>query len=1357
MKTKALLSTLLLCLSIFCYPQAGKLFTADAELSNSLINQVFQNSEGIIWIATEDGLNRYDGSKFTIYRHDDDRQPNTLLNNYVRTLYEDRQGRFFIGLFNGLQLYDDDTDTFQEIPMFLPNNNQFGAHVISILERRNGDILIGTGGLGLFKLETKDGQLQARQVTDMIPNNLITKLFEDWEGNLWAISDIHGLYCLTPTNKLRHYPTASDGKVLNGVSAICQDRQGNLYIGSISTGLFRYDRANSAFVSIAYPAHPNLPVKSLCLNDDNEILIGTDGAGLKSYFPGDRYISESNLNVTTFDFSKAKIHSLLKDKSGNTWMGIFQRGVMMLPERTNNFGYIGYKSVRNNSIGSNCVISLFQDHEGTLWVGTDSDGLYGISPDGKAKVHFTPSQEKSSIPSIILSIYEDSNHDLWLGSYLNGLYRINRHTGKCENIPLYDEFSNPAQHVYSITEDREKRLWIGTMGGGLYCLDLRSRTVTQYNHNRPDGQLIHNRWINSLLLGQDDKLYIGTYDGIACLDLKTESFTSTYGNKWALANRSVVYTMYEDQDNQLWAGTSNGLLCIDTHTLQTTRYTQKDGLPNDVICAIRSDGMESLWITTNYGLSHMNLLNKSFITYYANDGLQGNEFSKNAFWIDSQGKFFCGGINGITCFYPKEITYRKKKLQMRITGFYLHNRSVKKGMKSGPYDIVDTSVLDAPRFHLSYKDNSFSVEFATLEFVNPEQITYAYALNNAQWVNMQPGSNRLTFSDLSPGIYHIKVIAKDYGVNSEVKQFTIEISPAWYASGWAKLIYVLISAGIIFLIIIHIRQRYQALQRLQKHIHEQEINEAKLQFFINISHEIRTPLSLIISPLKKLMAIDKDYERQNAYFTIFRNTERILQLINQLLDIRKIDKGQMLLKCQEMEIVTLMEDICSLFDDRIKAKQIELQFHHPMQELKAWVDPKNFDKILMNVLSNAVKFTPKEGKIDLWLSTLDDGDGKQCFEIIISDNGLGINESEIERIFERFYQAHDKSANTEGTGVGLHLTRSLVELHHGTIMAENNPDGPGCRFIIHLPLGNAHLRSEEIDETPVKPVLTEQSQTLPVDELAVENIRIRSKSKRNIVVVDDDKDIRKYICHELGSEYHTFECANGKEALARILEKTPDLVISDVMMPEMDGITLCRKIRQNVNINHIPVILLTAKSKEEDNLEGLETGADAYISKPFSIEVLRKTAQTIIRNREMLRHSFSGSQLQKDKLKAISIKSADDKLLEKVMKVINDNISNTDLNVEMIATRVGISRVHLHRKLKELTNQSTRDLIRNIRLQQAAILLSSKNLTVTDVATATGFTNLTYFSNAFKEMHGMPPMAYMEAHLKKPSGGDAEG
>ena len=804
-------------------------------------------------------------------------------------------------------------------------------------------------------------------------------------------------------------------------------------------------------------------------------------------------------------------------------------------------------------------------------------------------------------------------------------------------------------------------------------------------------------------------------------------------------------------------GTSQGLKQLNPQTQKVRKYTISDGLPSNSISAIEGDANGNLWISTNFGISRFNPSTQTFVNFYASDGLQGNEFSKGVSFASTKGEIIFGSTSGITYFNPGEITSPNKKPEIRITDFYVHDKAVRLGMKSGRYDIVTTSVTNSDKFHLSHKDNSFSIELSAMEFYSPERISYSYTFNSNTWVNLQSGVNRISFSELTPGIYHFQVKARDYNSYSEIKKLTIIISPPWYVSWWAKTIYCLTAVIITIFIIVQIRQRYRARQEMLEHIHAEQLNEAKLQFFINISHEIRTPMSLIISPLQKLMATDYDTERQQSYNIIYRNAERLLRLVNQLMDIRKIDKGQMQLKFQETDIVSFIQDLHYTFAYQANTKHIKLDFHSEVKELKAWIDPKNFDKVILNILSNAFKFTPENGNIQIRLCTGNDPNAAEkalsrYFEISIEDDGIGINETELERIFDRFYQIRNSQNNSNiGTGIGLHLIRSLVELHHGSITVENNQGTPGCRFIVRLPLGKEHLKPEEIDNSAVKQDSVHITTALPTTPLIETSPKTHSKSKYRVLIVEDDDEIRRYICQELGRDFHMQECRNGKEAFTYILKKTPDLIISDIMMPEMDGMTLCSKVKQNINTNHIPVILLTAKSREEDNLEGLSIGADAYITKPFSIEILRQSTFNLIKSRERLRNNFQGNQTQKERMQELEIESPDERLLDRIMKVINDNIANPELNVEMVAETVGISRVHLHRKLKELTNQSTRDLIRNLRLKQAATLLAKKRQSINEVAALTGFTNVAYFSTAFKELYGMTPTAYMEQNAASAS------
>ena len=668
-------------------------------------------------------------------------------------------------------------------------------------------------------------------------------------------------------------------------------------------------------------------------------------------------------------------------------------------------------------------------------------------------------------------------------------------------------------------------------------------------------------------------------------------------------------------------------------------------------------------------------------------------------------------------------------------------------------------------FQLAHYDNTFSIIFSTLQYNNPEQISYQYKIEELsnQWLSTEPGVNRVTYNNLPPGKYTFHVRALSHGNLSEIRTVKILITPPWYEMWWAYCIYVFLLGLLVLGIVNYILSRMRHRREIMKREHAEQLNEAKLQFFINISHEIRTPMTLIINPLEKLLAEKKGGEVQKTYLMIYRNAQRILRLINQLMDIRKLDKGQMFMKFRETDMVGFIDDVMLTFDYMARKKKIHFSFEHAMPQLKVWVDMNNFDKILMNIFSNAFKYTPEQGEITVSLSTGRDATRrdplKEYFEITVTDSGIGLDREKIERIFERFYQIdNDVTKSNFGTGIGLHLSRSLVELHHGIIFAENREDAPGSRFVIRIPLGSAHLRTDELEDvealiTPhavlVKPEKTDLEEVFEEEEGEEDEESKKTgkaKNRMRILIVEDEEEILSYLKEELEGDYRIMTRKNGREAYDTILADTPDLVISDIMMPEMDGLSLCRKIKQNTNVNHVPVILLTAKSKPEDTMEGMATGADAYMVKPFNTELLKSTIANLLANRKLLKSKFSGAQQQEDKVQKLSMKSADEILMSKIMKVINENLSNPDLNVEMLAANVGLSRVHVHRKLKELTNLSARDFIKNIRLQQAAALLKEKKLTVSEVAYATGYTNLSHFSSSFKEVHGMSPKEYMLAH-----------
>lgn len=849
---------------------------------------------------------------------------------------------------------------------------------------------------------------------------------------------------------------------------------------------------------------------------------------------------------------------------------------------------------------------------------------------------------------------------------------------------------------------------------------------------------------------------------------------STHGD----ISSSMISHIYQDAKGYIWVATENGLNKYDgaKFTNYKNQFNDSTSLLGNHVYRTFQDAKGHLYILSTKGLQMYEYKSDSFKTIKKSNSSYNNksiaQLSDGSILIGTSGY----GIKKLTFDHKGNIQIENwnpslightindimedRKGNIWICTEYHGMIRIDKNKKIHHYTL---GKLYGNQFiNLSHYDNSFYIEFATDNFISPQN--YLYSMNNGTWDSLPKGSSRVSFSNLPVGKYEFKVKAINGTSESKIKTIVINIHPAWYNSGLAWVIYILIIISIIAIFIHQAKEKYRVRQEMLKHKHLEEINESKLQFFINISHEIRTPMSLIISPLQKLISTDNDSERQKSYSLIERNAQRILNLINQLMDIRKIDKNQMKLSFTEVDLISFINDIKNTFAYQAAAKGAKLNIITQMESLKVWLDPNNFDKVIFNLLSNSFKHIQNEGEINIYINSVNNSSNvyplNNYAEIIIEDNGTGIKESEMERIFERFYQISDDRSRSKGTGIGLHLSMSLIKMHHGTITVKNNENKSGCSFTIHIPLGCSHLSTEELYQNSNKNISEQPSiedqplQHIPASIEENENSEDGTKKvirkKHSILIVEDEDEIRNYLLTELGSHFRVLSCSNGKEALDLIMHHMPDLVLSDIMMPEVNGITLLRKLKQNIKTNHIPVILLTAKNSEKDYIEGLSLGADAYIAKPFNLDILITTIENLIKNREILRNNFSGKQEQNDNIEVAQPQSADEKLMQKVLKVINKNLNNPDLNAEMIAAEVGISRVHLYRKLKELTNQSTRDFIRNIRLKQAEILLKSeKNYSMSEIAQLVGFNNTTYFSNAFKELYGVSPSKYTERCKEK--------
>lgn len=919
--------------------------------------------------------------------------------------------------------------------------------------------------------------------------------------------------------------------------------------------------------------------------------------------------------------------------------------------------------------------------------------------------------------------------------------------------------------IFDIKCDPQGNIWIGTMGAGIFCLNRDGSTRNYKAKYGADNNIklncLPNDYVIKLSLSRDGKqVFAATSIGLACLDRRNNSWTSTFKGVNCLNKNGFSHCVFVDSKNRVWFGTEDGALCYDFKKgIHPKIYTTDEGLTDNCISSITEDYRGNIWIGSNFGLNKLIAKTGNITKYFAENGLQSNEFGDGATCTMWDGKIILmSGTGGINWFHADKVKQHPWKANVVLSGIIIGNKHVNPKSESGFYTITEDWVVNSREFNLSHEDNSFTIQLSTLTYNNVEQISYAYSINGEEWRMAPLGQNELAFTHLSPGNYKFRIKAVCNGYETPVKEFTVIVHPAWYASIWAKLVYLLILIGLVMLYLRHRKQQKEDRLTLQQHIHAEEMGEAKIKFFMNISHEIRTPLTLIITPLLSLIKEDKEPHRQGIYEIIRKNSERILHLINQMMDLRKIDKGQMVMHMCETDMVAFVNEGYELFRQQAMTKNIDFEYQHDTETLPVWIDRNNFDKVITNILSNAFKFTPSGGHVLLSLTHT----GHHAY-ISVKDSGIGIPKDKLETIFQRFYQsASDPNDRNIGTGIGLDLTRSLVELHYGSISARNNEDEKGSKFdhgsefLIRIPLGKDHLKPEEIvEEQKVEEEQTQELaniQQMEQEEMETENdfsnapaasMQTNKGTKSEIVIVEDEEDIQEYLKSQLSDDFKVRTYPNGKVALSEILKKKPDLIISDIMMPEMDGNTLCTKLKTNINTNDVPIILLTAKSREEDQLEGLETGADAYILKPFNMDILRRTIINLLTIRRTLRNKFSGNESQEHKVEQKEMLTPDDNLMQRVMNVINENLGDSDLSVDSIAQKVGISRVHLHRKMKELTNQTPHSFIRNIRLQQAAKLLKEGKQSITEVMYTCGFSNAASFSTMFKNLYGCSPREYM--------------
>jgi signal transduction histidine kinase/ligand-binding sensor domain-containing protein/DNA-binding response OmpR family regulator len=1345
-------------LPLVVHGQKIRLFNLEQGLPNSFIHKVSQDKNGYIWIATENGVSYFDGMRFTTF-HYDPNQPGTVSSDLVKGIYTDSQGTCWIGTSDGLQIFDPENNAFRDFPIeYTPAVETY--YISSILESPDKEkLLISVAGLGIVVLDVKTHKIDMKTsdtLKSIYGTNYVGNMFFDSEGYLWTYAEQGNFYKLNFKQKtLSKDIWSPELKELSGkivVSAVTEEPVSkNLLIGTFNHGLFIYDRELGYIRRAKGSASSKYQIRALLAEtkkgsgSDLNIWIGTEGAGLKKFDKRNEDVVKTDFQYSPIDLDNCKVHALEQDAQGNIWVGVFQKGLLIIPKTTYGFEYLKISEDQvTMSQNQACVTSVLRDQAGNLWVGTDGAGLFRISKNGNFKRY---TNENTPIPNnSILTLALDKRGTLWISTYMGGITTFSNGSG-------FRSYSNDLelQKVNcSLYDSKTDKLYFGTLGHGVKVLLLPGNQMESFPRNVTTG------WISSVCLDRSGDLWVGSTNGAHCYNTTTGIEKNIRISDEIKDSR--IYSLLEDRDGSMWIGSAEGLLHYTSATEKQKLFSKKNGLSSNLIYTIQQDLNGTLWISTGFGLSRFEPKTAEFKNFYAYDGLQDNEFRMGATFKDNDGKMFFGGINGITAFYPSKVDSWKQPVpNIYFSQLTVLNKSVNYNESLGKNNILDRHISQARQITLKKNQNVFSLEFAVLEYTNPQKVVYGYMLEgfDSDWRYTGSGHRSATYTNLPDGHYTFKVKAFFEG-NSKAKdvvynEIKLRILPPWFKTWWAYLIYLaMAAAGVWQFSNFLIRRKVRILERM-----ESEKKEMKLRMFTDLSHEIRTPLTLVINPLKSMRETESDLRRKEMYNLMYRNSLRILRLINQLMDMRKIDNHQLQLHFNKTELIFFIQDIMKSFEQVAIMRNIDFRLVSNRDSLEAWIDQGNFDKVLFNILSNAFKFTPDNGymliSVDTFLNNKHSGlsaSVSEYIELRFENSGSIIDEHELERVFDRFYQS--SGSKSGGSGIGLHLAKNIVYLHHGIITAKNVENG--VVFVIRIPLGNAHLSANEMsDAAKHKDLysvirqdekLPEQSEYIEMPENGSEEAVSKiTRSKKTVVFVDDDADLGKYIRRELSGKYNVEVFPNGKEAWKVISTTIPDAVITDLIMPETDGISLCQKIRQNRETNHLPVIILTSETDEETERKCIENGADSYLTKPISLELLKLTLAQAIQTRDMIRNKFR-SDVKLD-LNGIQMNSPDSRLIANVIEAIRKNLENTEFSVDDLSREVGLSRVHLNRKLKENINISPNNLIKSIRLKQAAYLLIKNKVNVSEVAYKVGFSSPSYFSNNFREYFGMAPSEFV--------------
>lgn len=1298
-------------------------------LSHSTVISITQDKHDIMWFATFDGLNRFDGYSFRVYRNER-KNEHSLMHDVLRTLFIDSEGVLWIGNKGGLSRYVAEKDHFNNY--LCPAKGARTTEVNALLEFDNSHLLVGTEtGLKVFD-KKKEQFVELQQLTTL--NSQVQSLAR--QNNNYLIGTVDGLYVY---NSIRKYLSpvhkAFDGKI---IQAILPQSDSRIWVGTEGAGLFLLNLTTGEVKNFRHnPSNPNSLssdyIRSLAFDAQFNLWIGTFNALSIMSNGEDNFSNYYHNPMQESSISQNSIRSIYMDTQGGMWLGSYYGGINYYHPLKNKFEHI-QQNPYTRSLNDKVISCIMEDEDGKIWIGANDMGINIYNPKNGGFDYVTrantPTLTSNNIKTFLLS---KDKKNIYVGTHGGGLLLLNKQNRQATRIQ--GGAGTKINDVYALTYDDTGKIWIGTLSG-LFIYSESGSGVREYNISEMGSSHV-------LFLKQDSKkrIWVGGEKSLGLIKSPKDKLKVFKSNEYnGTIINSAVNCIFEDSKNRIWIGTRGGLtLYNEDGTFKL--YSKEDGLPGNMVFGILEDSYGRLWISTNEGISCFSTESAIFKNYSEIDGLLFRQYNMYSFCQSGSGLMYFGGINGITTFYPELLIDNPHTPAPGISKIIVQNREIHPFDETG---ILTNNILETKKIKLLPVQSSLTIEFFVSNYLAGKHNTFAYMLEGLDktW-NYTTDNRQVTYNNLHHGSYMFKVKAanNDGKWNEDATELEIIVLPHWWQTWWAILLFLIMATVILWFIWRFINQRrimYEQLrsERLEKEKME-EVNQMKTRFFINISHEFRTPLTLILSPLQDIIEKTTDKWQRSQLVHIQKNTNKMLHLVNQLMDYRRAELGFFELKAHRLNPKNQVVEICNLFDRLAKRKKIGFTVDDLTSDKEMLIDSNYLELILSNLLSNAFKFTPDHGNITVRLE-----EDVNYFILEVEDTGSGIPEDKQTLIFDRFYQVNNDYV---GTGIGLSLVKRLVDLHHGKIEVSSKP-GEGSRFTVYFPQNEEMYDKVEIetgqDDNTVK--IHQKSLDFILDETIKEDSgQIDAQISDTLLIVEDNADVTEYLTDRLSKHYHVYTASNGLEALDVLKDKEVDLILTDVMMPEMDGIKLCKSLKKNIKTCHIPVIILSARSNTEDQLQGLEVGADDYLPKPFTFSVLKAKIQNMLKSRRrMLEHYSKSLEIEPEK---ITFNTMDEELLKKAMKIVTDNLDNSEFSTDTFCSEMGMSRSNLHLKLKAITGESTIDFIKKIRFNEACKLLLDGRYNVAEVSTMVGFNTPSYFATSFKKYFGVLPTEYIKS------------